>query len=301
MMNKTFLRAMVLMTVVMGCMASRCGSDQKDAPSEVGKKAYAFTQELVAIGPRPPGSSGIEKARTWLASEVQKMGFTLVTDLFMASTPLGVIEMKNLSYVIAGKQSSQKVILLAHYDSKRFIGFDFVGANDAASSVALLLALSPEIQKRGFSFETEVIFVDGEEALVEWSASDSLYGSRHLTSTLKSQSSIKAAIVVDMIGDADLKLVREKEVDPQLFKVLEEVLKEKGLSQLLDSSITFVQDDHTPLIQAGIPTLHLMDFTYGGSGSPGVYWHTSADTSDKVSAQSLSVVAEIVLGVLGKL
>lgn len=290
-----------IFAIALWSLASRCGTEISSLSTPVGSRAMEWTRELVAIGPRPSGSAGIEKARSWITRRAKELGFDLQVDRFNAETPIGSIAMQNLSYVIPGKSSSQKVLLLAHYDSKRFAGFDFVGANDAASSVALLLALTPEIQGKKYPFDTEIVFLDGEEALVSWSPTDSLYGSRHLSGTVGSGRPVRAAVVVDMIGDKELRLVRDENVDPKLFKILEEVLKVRGWGSLLDSTPQWIDDDHVPLLQARIPTFHLMDFTYGGKTSPGPYWHTADDTIDKISEGSLSLVGEIILDLLTRL
>lgn len=297
----SFYRVLFVGFVLIVCLASRCTSDTRTIENQVGTQALELTQELVALGPRPPGSAGITQARNWIEAKVKSMGLLLTRDLFTAQTPLGSIEMENLSYSIPGTQSNRRVLLLAHYDSKRFVGFDFVGANDAASSVALLLSLSSEVKSRKYPFLTEIIFLDGEEALVQWTSQDGLYGSRHLASQLTNQKqNILGAVVVDMVGDRDLKLIQESYSDVALLLILKEVLQAKGLSQLLDSKTSFVQDDHVPLAKQGIPVLHLMDFTFGGDSSPGVYWHTPEDTMDKISATSLSIVGDIILAVLDK-
>lgn len=209
--------------------------------------------------------------------------------------------MVNLSYVIPGQQRIRKVLLVAHYDSKRFVGFDFVGANDAASSVALLVALTPEIQKRKLPFDVEIDFVDGEEAIAQWTDADSLYGSRRLGSSLQGRKDIRAAFVVDMVGDADLRLLNEFNSDTNLRAQLKQVVEDLGHSELLDVTPSGMIDDHIPLISAGIPTLHLMDYTYGDTTSPGKYWHTAQDTVDKLSPASLSFVGEVILRMLSRL
>jgi glutaminyl-peptide cyclotransferase len=282
-------------------MASRCASEGPAYETPIGSAAFQYTDQLISLGPRPPGSAGIEKARSWISEIASKQNVSVQTDTFMSKTPIGDIRMKNLSYFVKGTTGSSRVILMAHYDSKRFLGFDFVGANDAASSVALLLALTPEIKKAALPFDVQVVFVDGEEALVRWSDTDGLYGSRHFASSQLSGQPVKAAIVVDMIGDADLQLIRNSMSDAKLMGELTQILTSRGLISLLEPKSSIVEDDHLPLVQAGVPTLHLMDFTFGGTQTPGTFWHTSQDTIDKISVRSLSVVGDLVLGILKKI
>jgi Zn-dependent M28 family amino/carboxypeptidase len=261
----------------------------------------SLTRQLVSIGPRPPGSAGIDRAGKWIAAKAVERGLKVETDSFRAQTPLGEIEMKNLSILIPGRGGKNQVVLLAHYDSKRYVGFDFVGANDSAAAVALLLAMTGGLKGAGYPFDVRIVFVDGEEALVFWTPQDSLYGSRRFVSTLKGQKPVKAAIVLDMIGDKDLKLVRSAASDPKLQGIAEDLLKRAGMADLLERTPERVDDDHIPFVEAGIPALHVMDFTYGGPSVPGRYWHTAADTVDKLSERSLSIVGELTLRFLARL
>jgi len=294
-------RGFTLLAIALICTASRCAGEETVAVSAIGENAIEYTKVITGIGPRPPGSAGIQKVRDWLSRKVSEQGFALQSDRFQAPTPIGRIEMVNLSYVIPGQQRIRKVLLVAHYDSKRFVGFDFVGANDAASSVALLVALTPEIQKRKLPFDVEIDFVDGEEAIAQWTDADSLYGSRRLGSSLQGRKDIRAAFVVDMVGDADLRLLNEFNSDTNLRAQLKQVVEDLGHSELLDVTPSGMIDDHIPLISAGIPTLHLMDYTYGDTTSPGKYWHTAQDTVDKLSPASLSFVGEVILRMLSRL
>jgi len=298
--TRPFRKLLIAALVVLSSTASRCVQDTPSTTA-TGDKALSLTSEMVAFGPRPPGSATLEAVRGWIRGKVSAEGLTMTRDEFTADTPLGAIEMVNLSYVIPGRSGADRILLVAHYDSKRFVGFDFVGANDSASAVALLLALIPDFKARSFPFDVQTVFVDGEEALVQWSPIDSLYGSRRLAATLTGGKAVRGAIVLDMIGDRDLRLIRESRTDSALQSYLQEAAAELGLERLLDSRPQAVDDDHMPLIEAGVPTLHLMDFTFGGNGSPGTFWHTERDTVDKVSAESLSAVGELVLGVLDRL
>lgn len=269
--------------------------------SELGTKAMKLTSELIELGPRAPNSPGMFKARDWIVANAKEAGFAVTKRPFVAKTPIGFIQMENLSYVIPGKNSVKRAVLVAHYDSKLFTDKSFVGANDAASSVALLVALSPHIQKLGLGYDVEILFVDGEEALVEWTYADSLYGSRQAVQDIKDKSKIKAVIVVDMVGDKSLQFIRSRGVDENLMRYTEKALEEMNQSDKLESKLSYVMDDHTPFSEFGLPTLHLMDFTYGSNTTPGVFWHTENDTLANISADSLSITGELILRVLSKI
>ncbi|MFH1017921.1 MAG: M28 family peptidase [Pseudomonadota bacterium] len=295
------IRGLGACALVFFTLASRCGQEPSLEITGIGKDAMSLTRELVAMGPRPPGSAGIERVRQWIGRKAADRGLAVDTEAFQARTPIGEIEMKNLFALVAGRNGNEQVLLLAHYDSKRFVGMDFVGANDSACAVALLLAMIPSLREARYPFDVRLAFVDGEEALVSWSRRDSLYGSRHLAAALGSQKKTRAVIVLDMIGDADLKLIRSADSDPRLQDIVTDLLRREGREDLLERTPLRVEDDQLPFSEAGIPALHLMDFTYGGRTSPGRFWHTPQDTVDKISDRSLSIVGQLTLGVLGRM
>jgi len=267
----------------------------------LGKQAYQLTADIVAIGPRPPESEQLERVRELIRVQVEKNGFSLQKRPFVTKTPIGMKKMVNLSYVIPGvKKDSGHVILLAHYDSKLFTNMKFVGANDAASSVALLLVLSKPIAELKLPYDVQIVFVDGEEAFVNWNPNDSLYGSRQMAQDVRGVN-VKAVIVLDMIADKDLSYIRSRGVDEKLLRYMEQSLSEMNRSDKMESNWSYVEDDHTPFRDMGIPTLHLMDFTFGGKSTPGPFWHTEQDNMENISAESLSITGELVLRVLKKI
>lgn len=269
--------------------------------TDLGKLAYQLTSEIVAIGPRTIESAELEKVRELIQKRVEKNGYTLQRRPFVARTPRGMKRMQNLSYVIPGAKKDQgHVILIAHYDSKIFPNIKFVGANDAASSVALLLELTKPIEKLQLPFDVQIVFVDGEEAVVEWDFNDSLYGSRQMAQDMRGVH-VKALIVVDMIGDKDLSFIRSRGVDEKLLRYMEESLIEMNHKEKMEQDWSYVMDDHTPFVEMGIPSLHLMDFTFGGKKQPGIFWHTEKDNMENISAESLSISGELILRILKKI
>ena len=164
-----------------------------------------------------------------------------------------------------------------------------------------MLALAPILAKRNYNHSIWLVWLDGEEAFREWSATDSVYGSRHLAAKLKAAGTarqIGAFLLVDMIGDRELDIRRESNSTPWLSDLVWKVARRLGHdSQFLNSSQA-ISDDHIPFLQAGVPSVDLIDFNYGPNHR---YWHTAEDTLDKLSAQSLQVVGEVVLEVLAEL
>jgi Zn-dependent M28 family amino/carboxypeptidase len=192
-------------------------------------------------------------------------------------------------------------VLASHYDTKYFAKGEFVGANDGASSTGLLLELARVLAVTGPLPETWFVFLDGEEAFIEWSSFDSTYGSRHLARRWKEDGTatrVTAFLLLDMIGDRDLGLWDETHSTAWLRELVRTTAREIGLGGILSTSSGAIEDDHLPFLDAGIPAVDLIDLSYGPGNS---YHHQLADTLDKVSAESMEKVGRLVLAVLPKL
>jgi glutaminyl-peptide cyclotransferase len=265
-----------------------------------GNAAYHHVEKLVSFGPHPPGSAGISHLQTYLISQLQRMGLQIEQQVFLASTPVGPVSMKNISAKIPGC-TDQIVIIGSHYDSKLTPGSVFVGANDGGSSSGLLMELARVLSRQKGGCTYWVVFFDGEEALQKWSTDDSLYGSKYFASSLRLKGltrQIKAMILLDMVGDKDLMLEQDNASTGWLVDLMQQSARELGYGTHLSPHQTAMEDDHIPFIQAGIPAVDLIDFSYGFNN---LYWHTSSDTLEKISPKSLKVTGDIVLRMLEKL
>jgi Zn-dependent M28 family amino/carboxypeptidase len=252
-----------------------------------GGAALRHVESLVAIGPRPAGSPEGARARAYIEAQLRAAGVETRVMAFDAMTPHGRLPMANVLGVLPGKRPD--VILIGgHYDTKVFREFRFVGANDGGSSTALLLQLARELAQAPREFTYWLTFFDGEEARGEWSATDSLYGSRHLAAELTRTGRLpRAVIVVDMIGDRDLNIRREGYSTGWLTEILWSTARRLGHGRYFLNDVMPVEDDHAPFLRAGVPAALLIDFDYPP-------WHTEHDTLDKVSARSLAIVGEVV-------
>jgi len=264
----------------------------------IGPAAFDHTKALVALGPRPVGSEAHRKMERYITEQLQAAGAAVEQDAFMAQTPAGPRLMTNLIGRL-GKPGGRILVLASHYDTKPMAGF--VGANDGGSSTGLVLALAPILAKRSFNHEIRLVFFDGEEAFDQWTDQDSLYGSRHLADRWKAEGvlpRIGAFILVDMVGDADLDLLRDSNSTPWLRDLIWNIASRLGHSrQFLDRDASY-EDDHLPFVRAGVPAVDLLDLNYGPANR---YWHTPEDTLDKVSAGSLQTVGEVVLEAISQL
>src|SRR5438876_1802619 len=159
-----------------------------------GERAFEDLRHLVALGPRPPGSAALELARKYIAQELANAGAAVSYDSFVAATPVGNVAMQNVVGQFRGQQRGI-VLIAGHYDTARLPSVTFVGANDGGSSAAELLELARVLRKRTHSLTYWLIFFDGEEAIEHWSATDSLYGSRHFVETLRASGKLSEVMV----------------------------------------------------------------------------------------------------------
>ncbi len=265
-----------------------------------GNLALGHVEKLVAFGPHPPGSSAMARVQEYLIAQLKTLGLAVEAQDFLASTPLGPVSMKNISTKIPGR-SEQMVVIGSHYDTKLMQGSYFVGANDGGSSTGLLLEIARVLAQRKGGCTVWVVFFDGEEALKEWSQSDSLYGSRSFANLLRAKGltgKTKAMILLDMVGDKDLVLERDYSSTSWLVDLMRQSAQELGYGSHVSTVQKAMDDDHIPFLQAGIPAVDLIDFDYGINN---LYWHTSNDTIDKISPRSLKITGDIVLRMLEKL
>jgi Zn-dependent M28 family amino/carboxypeptidase len=256
-----------------------------------GPAALQHVERLVAIGPRPAGSPVAARAREYLTADLKRAGLQVRTQAFDARTPDGTLKMANLIAVVPGRRPDV-IVLAGHYDTKVFREFRFVGANDGGSSAGLLVELARALAARRPVFTYWVVFLDGEEARRTWTSEDSLYGSRHLAAELARTKQLpRAVLVADMIGDRDLGILRESGSTRWLTDLVWNAAAKLGHSRHFLDQAQAVEDDHAPFLALGVPAALLIDFDYPP-------WHTPEDTLDKVSAQSLQVVGDVLLEAL---
>ena len=317
-------------SILSGCvwLFSGCGERvppyDPDNPLEKevsGEKAMSHVEALVGFGPRPAGSEELEQSRSYIESELTTLGWTVRRQEFSGKTPEGTIDFVNLRARFGEEAWNGSVdgLLCSHYDTKFYESFEFVGANDGGSSTGLLIELARVFATRpALAQRIELVFFDGEEAFgPNITPRDGLYGSRHYAKEwlLDPETRPRWGVLLDMVGDADLKIRAGVQIPQASLRELAEAEGEGytvDLESLLGSiesmsrdllktaadlelksevgvSPDYIVDDHIPLnVVAGIPTIDLIDFEYE-------YWHTPADTIDKVRAESLEKSGKVAI------
>jgi Iap family predicted aminopeptidase len=256
-------------------------------------RAWEHLRQLVAIGPRPAGSTAIEQSRKYIKDQLTAAGVAFTEQAWDDKTPLGQVHMVNVIATIPGTRK-ERIVIAGHYDTKLIRQFRFVGASDGGSSAAFLIEMARVLKTRRNAFTIELLFLDGEEAVVEWEGTDHTYGSRHYVEAGKHDGSlagIKAMVLVDMIGDRDLRIRRDTNSTPWLTDTVWDAAKRLNFAGYFSAESTRIEDDHVPFVQAGVPSVDIIDLEY----EP---WHTAGDTLDAVSARSLQVVGDVVLAAL---
>ncbi|MEI8141085.1 MAG: M28 family peptidase [bacterium] len=269
-----------------------------------GSVALSEVEWFLNSGSGVAGSPQASKAADYLAGRLRELGALTTIDAFEDATPEGIKTFRNVVGVIPG-QKDRIVILGAHYDLKSGID-SFVGANDAGSGVGLLLALVPALKAVTAAGRPEVwlVFLDGEECRENYGANDGLHGSRHLAGKLAADgraAQVQAFILADMIGDRDLGVTIPRNSDPALLAAVFKAANEAGTRTAFSLSDYSILDDHQPFLDKGIPAIDLIDFQYGSAPRLNDYWHTANDTLDKLSANSLEIVGQVVLRLLNAL
>lgn len=289
----------IALWALLAIAAGGCAPAQNKAAAFDGARAFEATKRVVAFGPRTPGSPALRKLRAWLTAELKALGWEVTEDAFTAKTPKGSLAMANLIAKRTG-MSGKAVAVSGHMDTK-FFPFHFVGANDAGSSTGLLLEMARALKEVPLKNDVYLVFFDGEEAVVEWTPDDSLYGSRHLAERWQKDGTnarLVALINVDMIGDRDLRIVNEQYSSPVLRQLIWQVARDLGYGQYFSNDGLPIEDDHAPFLRKGVRAADLIDFEYGPNHS---WWHTPQDTIDKLSPKSFEVVGRVVLETLRRL
>jgi glutaminyl-peptide cyclotransferase len=268
-----------------------------------GQRAYELVEKQCSFGPRNPGSAGHRRCLEFLEAELKAAGATVRRQPFTYTLPGGKpLAMANL---IARwhPEKTDRILLCAHWDTRPWADLDpdsarrnepILGANDGASGVAVLLELARHFKAHPPTRGVDIVLFDGEDLGTEAHREGYFRGAREYARSMAGARPPGRAILLDMVGDADLLFYKEGnsvQAVPETVAWFWKAAKEVAPAYFADQVGYFVEDDHLPLIAAGIPCMNLIDFHYP-------HWHTHADTPDKVSPGSLQVVGDVLVHIL---
>lgn len=258
-----------------------------------GRAAYRHVIAQAEIGPRVTGTEGHRQTQQYILERLTKHGWNIELQAFSYR---GYRATNITARTAEGK--GPIILIGAHYDTRRRADNDpdeqkrsqpVPGANDGASGVAVLLELARALDKASLQNEIRLVFFDAEDngRLDAW---EYIAGSTYFANNLSARPA--AAIIVDMIGDADQQLFKELNSTPWLVEQVWSKAAAMGYGQyFLPTAKYSMLDDHTPFLRNGIPAIDIIDFDYP-------YWHTTADTPDKVSGESLARVGRVIESLL---
>src|ERR687895_1362003 len=239
------------------------------------RAAFSFLERQVALGPRPAGSPASPRLAAILKASVPRGRYQRVPD-----------GLRNVVATVPGRDPSRFVVVGAHYDTYDLPGF--VGANDSASGTAVVRQLARTIKPRTVRPTLVFVFFDGEESPSgsEDFERDGLRGSKVAARAL---SHAEAMVLLDFVGEKNLSLPREGYSNRRLWARLRSAAQRVGAGRTFPPRTgSYVSDDHIPFMQAGVPSVDLIDFEFP-------CWHRRCDDLSVVSAASLDAVGETMI------
>ncbi|HSJ18642.1 MAG TPA: M28 family peptidase [Solirubrobacterales bacterium] len=300
----TFRLAPVLAAALALAVLAACGEREEPSPATGStrdaerlakrfddRRAFADLRAQVRLGPRPAGSAANRRLTAMLASRLRDAGARRVRVQRPHRNVVGVIPGPDPGAIVVG----------AHHDTKDDIP-GFVGANDGASGVAVVLELSRALRGRVEGPSIHLVLFDAEEArgdrpftedgtrgsaqYVRYARAGGRQGSAPLAE-------IRAMTLFDLVADCDLEIPLEANSDGGLYDRFRKAALELdpgGGGEPFNGEAAAVLDDHVPFAEAGVPAVDLIDFRFGPGPSPGAWWHTAKDDVDRVCARSLGAV-----------
>ncbi len=286
----SLIKSLWLLLIVVFFFTAACGSPTTETLKFDGVRAFKDLEYQVNLGPRVLGSKAHEQVRDWIIQKNKDSGWNV-------EVQNAIINGQDIYNIVAAREMDQNlpwVIIGAHYDSRMFADRDPMfenrtqpvpGANDGASGVSVLLELA-RILPENLGVNIWLVFFDAEDngnlPGGEW-----ILGSRVFVQSLEGEPD--AVVIIDMIGDSDLNIFMEKNSDQNLSQEIWKIAADLGYeNQFIAVPKHRIIDDHLPFVQAGIQAVDIIDYDYP-------YWHTVADSVDKVSAVSLNIVGEVLL------
>lgn len=267
-------------------------------------RAYDYLKKQCEFGPRVPGTVGHQNCLRFFEQELSKLAKKVYLQEFYYRLPGTMKNMHGVN-VIANFNpgSKRKVLLCAHWDTRPQADMDddkkkrtepVMGANDGASGVAVLLEIANQLKLRTPPYQVDIVFFDAEDAGVYEQNDSWALGSKEYAKSLTSQNLPDFGILLDMIGDRNLEIYTEINSEifaPRLVKYVWNIASQLGISEFISHSQYQVQDDHLRLLEVGVPCIDIIDFDYP-------YWHTTHDTPEKCSPESLAKVGKVLLEVI---
>ena len=295
----------VVLLAVLSCSTGARAEQEFD-----GTVALQYVETQVAFGPRVPNTEGHRRTGDWILERLRATADSVEEQVFVHRTRDGdTLHLRNL----VGRflpEMTERVLYVAHWDTRPRADrsanlaaqrLPVPGANDGASGVAVLLGVADALARNPPSFGVDLLFVDGEDFGDFGLGDDVLIGSRYYAEHLDPEARRPLfAVVWDMVGDRDLRILQEArslEGAPEVVQRVWSTAEKLGYAGVFRRTPTAppITDDHVPLLEAGIRAIDVIDLEYGPDNR---YHHTLEDTVDKVSAESLQIVGDVAVALV---
>lgn len=273
-----------------------------------GARAYEYLEQICVIGPRVTGTGGMKKQQDLLTRHFQALGGNVTLDEFKRKQPSVGRTTKMANLIVEWHpERKERILLCCHYDTRPFPDQDprnpqgrFIGANDGASGVALLMELAHEMPKLESKYGVDFVFFDAEEFIFNENRDRYFIGSERFARLYRAQKPehrYRWAVLFDMIADKDLRIPQEAQsitwapVRPLVAEIWA-TAERLGVHEFALEVGPQIRDDHLELFNTGrIPACDIIDFDYGPGHS---FWHTEQDVPENCSALSLAKVGWVI-------
>ena len=297
--------ACVALVLALGCQAKAGGGSGASHQVEFsGASAFKYIEQQIAFGPRVPNTPAHQQAGDWLLGELRARADTVIVQAFQSRTSKGqTLRLRNF-FARFQPQVTDRILLVAHWDSRPFADkspnlgqqrLPVPGANDGGSGVAVLLGVADALKAKPPTIGVDLLFVDGEDYGDFADSTETLLGSRYFAKHQPPGYTTLFAVVFDMVGDKDLQFLQEgysAQNAPEVVQRVWQTADRLGYGNVFVKRVTqSLTDDHVPLQQAGIRAIDVIDFDFP-------YHHTTEDTIDKVSAESLQIVGNVAVALI---
>jgi peptidase M28-like protein len=298
-----------LVAVIAGVLVAACGARRTAGAREFdGALAFTYLEQQVRFGPRIPGTAAHDSTGDWILARLREGADTVIVQDIAHRTADGqTLHMRNFLARFR-PADAERVLFLAHWDTRPHADQSanlaaqrqpVPGANDGASGVAVLLGVADALKAKPPAVGVDLLFVDGEDFGNFADSNDVLIGSRWFAAHQPAGYPPLYAVLFDMVGDKDLRIGTEGNSQgfaPEVVDLVWRTADELGYKGVfIPQQASTLIDDHVSLQNVGIHAIDVVDFNYGPGNS---YWHTTEDTLDKVSAQSLQIVGDVAVALV---
>ena len=296
------LRLALLSSLLVGCQNAPPPAKEFD-----GQAALAYARTQVDFGPRVPGTTGHQQMAQWLDSLLRTRSDTVVVQRWSHQTEDGD-SLPMVNFIARFNPSAtQRLLFVAHWDTRPRADADtgakvdqpIAGANDGASGVAVLIGMADALQKTPPTIGVDLLFVDGEDyGSFEGDQADVLIGAKYYAAHQLPGPKPTFAVLLDMVGGRATQFQKEGYsvvAAPDAVDLVWTTAERLGYGNVfLPENGGSVTDDHIPLQKAGIRAIDIIPDIPNGYPP----WHTQADTIDKLSADALKAVGDVMLAVV---